>query len=99
MQMEFAVKYFSSYMHEVKVFLSDFEDALVTARFLSTISDVRFASVYQVRPGSRDDISAHALLCQFQHGRLHKQYPLAEMLIKKAGRYVALSPFLASRYH
>lgn len=98
MQTEFTVKYFSSNTREVKLFLSDFEDALVTARFLSAISDIRYASVYRVMPEPADANSTHLILCQFQHGMLHKQYPSAEMLIRKSGGFVRLSPFLDSGY-
>lgn len=72
--MEFAVSYFSNSQHEVRLFLADFEDAMITARFLSTISDIRFASVYRIPAVSREDDSSRVILCQFQHGVLYKQY-------------------------
>lgn len=77
MQPIFAIAYKVTLLREVELYVAVFEDALHTARYLSAISDIRYSSLYQV-----DDESERVLLCQFQHGKMHRLLPAGELLMK-----------------
>lgn len=96
MKPNFAIVYAATLLREVKLYASVFEDAFQTARYLSTISDIRYSSLY----GMHNE-KEMVLLCQFQHGIVHRLLPEGEQLMKLSaarGSVSATTPYELSSF-